>query len=276
MHIGNITMTAFHHARLTMQLGMVKFMSKWWSNTLATGVILQQRRYRIHNRCPRYNEWGENRLHVLVCWDSRAKIIRQKYLDTLHQLLANTSTHPEIISFIMEGLSQFFRRPNRREEDQHNEQWKREQQQIGWCNFVSGFIGKTLVAKQQDHYKTLGLRNKGKQWASKIIIHNWHLLYKQWLGRNEVLHQKEIINSLSRGALLDIEIEREYDAGYEDLPPTTHRWFHMSKTQLLEKSVEYKKGWLLIVRTIREALNIAEYSIFSTSRALQKWVGLNT
>eukprot|EP00557_Chaetoceros_sp_GSL56_P013372 CAMPEP_0176481264 /NCGR_PEP_ID=MMETSP0200_2-20121128/2725_1 /TAXON_ID=947934 /ORGANISM="Chaetoceros sp., Strain GSL56" /LENGTH=500 /DNA_ID=CAMNT_0017877453 /DNA_START=2342 /DNA_END=3841 /DNA_ORIENTATION=- len=258
----NIAMTAFRHARLTMQLGMVKFMSKWWSNTLLTGVILQQRRSRIHNRCPRCNEWGEDKLHVLVCWDSRAKIIRQKYFDSLNQLLVNTSTHPEIRTFIMEGLVQFFR---------HNEQWKREQQHIGWCNFISGFIGKMLVTKQQEYYKTLGSRNKGKQWASKIIVHNWHMLYKQWLGRNEVLHQKEIINSLSGGAPLDIEIEREYDAGYEDLPPIVHKWFHMSKIQLLDKSIEYKKGWFLIVRTIKESLNVAEYSIFSSSRALRKW-----
>jgi hypothetical protein len=96
-----------------------------------------------------------------------------------------------------------------------------------------------------------------------------------WLGRNEVLHQKEVIHSLSGAVLLDIEIEREYEAGYNDLPPSVHKWFRMSKTQLLDQSVEYKKGWLLLVRTIRESLNIAEYSIFSSSRALRKWVGLN-
>jgi hypothetical protein len=116
--------------------------------------------------------------------------------------------------------------------------------------------------------KTLGLQNKGKQWASKIIAHNWHMLYKQWLGRNKVLHQKEIINSLSGGALLNIKIEREYEAGYEDLPPATHKWFHMSKNQLLEKRVAYKKRWLLIIQTLSESLNIAEYSIFSSFRAL--------
>ena len=148
----NITVTAFHHAWLTMQLGMVKFMSKWWNNTLATGVILQQCWHWIYNRCPWCNDWGEDCLHVLLCWDSKVKIIRQKYLDThLHQLLVNTSTHSDIISFIMEGLSQFFRQPHQNEEDRHNEQWKEEQKLIGWCNFISGFIGKALVAKQRDH-----------------------------------------------------------------------------------------------------------------------------
>mmetsp|Transcript_5165 Transcript_5165/g.9823 ORF Transcript_5165/g.9823 Transcript_5165/m.9823 type:complete len:275 (-) Transcript_5165:131-955(-) len=271
----NIEVAAFRHARSQMQLGMLKFVSKWLSNTLAMGVIMQQRKHRIFNRCPRCHDWGEDRLHVLVCWDSRAKIIRRQYLDTLHQLLLQTSTHPDINSFIMEGVSQFFRQPHTREEERYEEHWKWEQQLIGWYNFLSGFIGKALVETQQDHFKALGLRNKGKQWASKIIAHNWHMMYKQWLGRNEVLHQKEFINSISGAALLDIEIEREYEIGCEDLPQTAHRWFNMTKQQLLEKSIDYKKGWLLIVRKLRESLNIADYSIFSSSRALRKWVGLN-
>jgi hypothetical protein len=74
--------------------------------------------------------------------------------------------------------------------------------------------------------------------------------------------------------LLDIEVERVYDMGYADLPPSTHKWFRLPKHALMEKSIEYKKGWLLIVRTVRESLKIAEYSIFTSSRALRKWVGL--
>jgi hypothetical protein len=103
---------------------------------------------------------------------------------------------------------------------------------------------------------------------------NWQLLFQLWTGRNEVLHQKEIINSISGAALLDIEIEKLYDEGYTDLPQTAKKWFKLQKSELLEKSTEYKKGWVLIVRTIRESLHIAEYSIFSSSKALRNWVGL--
>jgi predicted GH43/DUF377 family glycosyl hydrolase len=90
-----------------------------------------------------------------------------------------------------------------------------------------------------------------------------------------VLHQREMIHSLSGATLLDIEVEREFEAGYRDLPQSVHKWFQTSKTELLAKTVEYKKGWLLIVRTVQESLNIVEYSIFSRSRALRKWVGLH-
>jgi hypothetical protein len=270
-----VNFDSFRHARTNVPTGLLKFISKWLSNTLATGKVLQKRRHRIFNRCPRCNNWGEDRLHVAVCWDIRAAIIHKNYLSTLRQLLLSTSTKPEIIEFIIEGLTKFFRQPQTPQSNNSNVIWQQEQWSIGWLNFLSGFIGKEMVLIQQAHYKALGRRNKGKQWASKLIVHNWHLLYKLWLGRNEVLHHKEMIHSLSGATLLDIEVEREYDAGYMDLPLTVHKWFQMSKTQLLGKSVEYKKGWLLIVRTVRESLNIAEYSIFSSSRALRKWVGLN-
>ena len=51
----------------------------------------------------------------------------------------------------------------------HMEIWKQEQQSIGWMNFLSGFISKAMVVKQQQHYQELGLWNKGKHWASNII-----------------------------------------------------------------------------------------------------------
>lgn len=73
--------------------------------------------------------------------------------------------------------------------------------------------------------------------------------------------------------LLDIEIEKEYNSGCEQLPRSVHKWFQPPLEDILDKSVEYKKGWLLIVRSVKEALNIADYSIFESSRALRTWIG---
>jgi hypothetical protein len=78
-----VDLKAFEHARVMSQTGMIKFISKWMSNTLATGVVLQRRKHRIFNRCPRCNEWGEDKVHVLICWDIRAEIIRTAYLKNL-------------------------------------------------------------------------------------------------------------------------------------------------------------------------------------------------
>lgn len=52
-------------------------------------------------------------------------------------------------------------------------------------------------------------------------------------GRNEVLHQKKEINSVTGAALLHIDIERLYHEGYADLPHTAKRWFKLQMHQLL-------------------------------------------
>jgi hypothetical protein len=118
------------------------------------------------------------------------------------------------------------------------------------------------------------MRRSGMNWASKLIQHFWQMIYQLWLNRNEVLHKREEIDALSGSALLDIEIEREYDIGCQDLPASVHKWFYMSKDQLLSQSVDYKKGWLLLIKTVKESMQISDYSIFTGSRALRRWVGL--
>ena len=96
-----------------------------------------------------------------------------------------------------------------------------------------------------------------------------------WIGRNAVLHQKDVINSLSGDTLLDLEVEKEFDAGCDSLPPAIHKWSRMLKQQLVAQSMEYKKGWLLVVRSTKESLQLSDYSLFGSSRALRRWVGLN-
>lgn len=97
-----------------------------------------------------------------------------------------------------------------------------------------------------------------------------------WYGRNAVKHNKQTINHSLGVHLLDIEIEREYDAGYQDLPATIHKWYQPSKEEILSKSVEYKKGWLVIVKSVKESMQVADYGIFASLHTLRKWVGLQS
>jgi hypothetical protein len=270
-----VAYNAFKAAQKETPTGMNKFITKWISNTVATGVVLQRRNHRVFNRCPRCNEWGEDKLHVIVCWDIRAKVIWDKRVSSLKSLLLSLHTHPEIFQFIIQGLTTFRKHP--KGSCRHNSQvqdWKVEQEDIGWLNFLTGFVGNKMIQRQQDHFTNIGRHMTGKTWASKIICHGWHTIFKLWVGRNEVLHKKESINALSGGLLLDIEIEKEYTLGCAQLPRSVHKWFQPSLDTILAQTVEYKKGWLLIVRSVKEALNIADYSIFESSQALRKWIGL--
>jgi hypothetical protein len=201
-------------------------------------------------------------------------VIWDKQFQKLKSLMTQLHTHPDIYTFIVHGLTHFRAHPLQ-EQQQNNEEWKQDQLTLGWLNYLTGFLGTKMVQKQHEHYKTLGRRNTGRVWAAKLIRHGWDLIHLLWLGRNEVLHRKDIINAISGEALLDIEIEREYNLGCAELPQSIHRWFHQPLERLLSQSVDQKKGWLLIVRTVKESLHIADYSIFTSSKALRGWIGLS-
>jgi hypothetical protein len=94
-----------------------------------------------------------------------------------------------------------------------------------------------------------------------------------WLGRCSAAHKKAFINTTISTHLLDIEIEREYDAGYAELPEGIRKWFRPTKQFILEQSPQYKKGWLFIIKSVKESLQIAKYSIFTSSKALRRWIG---
>ena len=264
--------SAFEKARKSSATHMNIFISKWLSDSLATGIVMQRRRQRVFNRCPRCHQWGEDRLHIVVCWDVRANIVWKHQMETLTKLLAQEYTDPDIQQFLTHGLHEFKRHPH--QTTTATPTWRTEILQIGWLNVLSGFLGQSLVQRQENYYKRLGMRRSGMNWASKLIQHFWQMIYQLWLNRNEVLHKREEIDALSGSALLDIEIEREYDIGCQDLPASVHKWFYMSKDQLLSQSVDYKKGWLLLIKTVKESMQISDYSIFTSSRALRRWVGL--
>ena len=186
----------------------------------------------------------------------------------------NEHTHPEVLEFIMKGLTGL-RKQKEYSCTQEAPEWKMVNNRISMMNFMAGVISQQMVSLQNAYYRQLGSRKGGVQWAGKVILKTWGILHAMWIGRNEVLHQKATINSLSGEHLLDVVVEQEYELGCEGLPETMHKWFRKSKEQLLNESVEYKKGWLLLVKSVKESLQIAEYNIFSSSRTLRRWIGLS-
>jgi hypothetical protein len=267
-----VAMDSFAKAWSQAPVYMNIFITKWISITLATGIVMQTRKQQIFNRCPRCNAWGEDRIHVITCWDARAQLIWKRQMYAFRQFLTHENACPELAEYLLTMLQEFRAHPTKT--PAANEPWQRELNQIGWMNVITGFLGKQLISRQSEYYKQIGCRKTGALWGSRVVLQWWSTIHKMWLGCNDVLHTKEIINTISGQCLLDIEIEREYDAGYEDLPAVVHKWFLQTKEQLMARSIEYKKGWLLIVKTMKESMQIAEYSLFSSSVALRRWIGL--
>lgn len=55
---------AFKKARTASGMATNTFNSKWLSNTVPTGKVLQLRHHSIMNRCPQCNHWGEDSVRL--------------------------------------------------------------------------------------------------------------------------------------------------------------------------------------------------------------------
>jgi hypothetical protein len=139
---------AIEYARNRTGIHMCVFITKWISNTLPTGVVMQRRKQRVFNGCPRCNYWGEDRKHILVCWDTRAKLIWNTHMKKINASLVQENTHPEIQDYIMTGLTAL-RNQKVLHTNLHMRSWQLTQHRISLLNFIAGFISQTMVDAQQ-------------------------------------------------------------------------------------------------------------------------------
>ena len=86
---------------------MQKFISKWLSEDTATGLVTKRRKQRLHAHCPRYGEDDEHLLHVLIC----SVNFRQPLLSDLEAWLIDENTHPDIVDYLLTGLTSWFEDP---------------------------------------------------------------------------------------------------------------------------------------------------------------------
>jgi hypothetical protein len=123
-----------------------------------------------------------------------------------------------------------------------------------------GILPKSLIQRQQAFYNGIRSRKNATRWAMLLILQSWTLIRNMWLGRCAALHRKHIINSMIGSHLLDLEIEKEYDAGFHNLPVgiqvgeriTRHcRFRHLYKLQDTAKV-----DWIQKLIYIQEKRNI--------------------
>lgn len=136
----------------------------------------------------------------------------------LCHLLDQEHTHSDISQFLLDSLQHYRQSPSQSKLSRPRHSWQQELQAIGWLNILSGMLGRLVVQKQQEYYQTIGSRKSGKKWESRLILQLWTITRNMWHGRNAVKHNKQTIINTIGVHLLDIEIEKEYDAGYQDLP----------------------------------------------------------
>ena len=278
----SIDWNSFGRARKRCPRSLQSFITKWISNTAATGTVMVARNYRHSAQCPLCPEPHEDVIHVLTCQAPSSSTLRESLLQDLKLWLRSIKTHPDICSFLINGLRSWFLHPFGDEPLHHTVDDQSftaisSQLDLGWYALLCGYLSKSLIQCQHSYYVSLNSKKHGSTWGHQLTMKLWHLTFSIWKHRNSALHESDAIDRLSGIQLLKNAITSEYTRGQEDLPMPYSPFFYFPLPTLLRKLTIYLKRWFMTVRAGHERFqpNIP-YDAFTTDDTLRTWVGLAT
>ena len=278
----SINWKAYGKARKAVPLSSKTFITKWLSNTAATGVIMKNRGHRKHSNCPLCNAPEEDIMHVMTCRSTSASELRETQLQELQIWLRSRNTDPSITSFLITGLRSWFRDPYGDEplySCPHPRTFRAltQQLELGWFALLCGYITSDLSQAQHNYFRYTQRKKHGNTWAKQLSIKLWSITFNIWKHRNHVLHDTDAVHQLSGMEILKQSITAEYNLGQDELPRPYSPFFYQPLLLLLRKSHTYLKRWFMTVRAGRESYyeNQPITDEFTTDTTLRVWIGLS-
>ena len=104
----------------------------------------------------------------------------------------------------------------------------------------------------------------------------WDLQWDAWQHRNSVLHDTPLAQIMEGKLSLDRSLRAEWEVGFNDFPDIVVAALPKTIIQVMKSNVADKKGWLILIRTVRENNNDErtndEFSDQDSS--LRAWLGM--
>ena len=253
------------------------FISKWVSNQISVGTVMLRRSERHDDKCPCCKKQSETRIHLLRC--RAAKHIWKKSRQKFKKWMRRQDTDPDIQTALVDILRTFQKRDDYDSyvPKGYNASLQRclnAQSHIGITNMMEGMLTYDWAEEQQKYYTSIRSRKTGHRWAVGLSTQLWNIIYDMWDHRNQVLHQKKEIESLSGQDIINAAIKEELRKGLGTLDPMYYSYFNINTKHIANmKSVE-ARNWLVLIRRAREAKGFTYHDRIAESKALQKWIGL--
>jgi hypothetical protein len=244
-----------------------RWISKTLSGFCATGSMMQRRKERSTDECPRCG-LSENVEHIWRCQQGTSELW-DKSLKSLEEWLGSNSTHPDMIRIITEGLNRW-----RAGEDTacmtSTIPWLQEvikkQEACGWRNFFEGMLVLDWRKAVDSHMLRIRSPKSSRRWLTALIQKLWQIAWDLWGHRNGFLHKNE--NSLiSHEANKDIM--NQFDVGYMDLDKQTRALFYSGIHSILQKPLEIRQQW---VRRVKAARDRDSGAYQTERRAMAHWL----
>ena len=171
-----------------LSLNMNRFISKWSCDCLATGKNMMHWKMRHKSQCPMCNEDNEDTNHILQC---QSDISIKKFDTTVHTLLKKLlclKTRFYVLAAIRNELYSWRRKqptPDITYLPMDLQVVILQQRQVGWKQFLEGFIVSGWGQYMQRFYSSQGAKNTGALWAKRLVKYAWEATFEIWEFRNK-------------------------------------------------------------------------------------------
>lgn len=218
--------------------------------------MLLQYKYQDHSRCPRCNVENETVTHVLQCPAPLAKSTWNKAIEDLQKWALDQKGCPEMINIIISSIQSWQSiTPYHTFHPQNTtlQQAIKQQDNIGWQNFIEGFWSKKWRTYLEDYFLLKRIQKSALVWMVNLQHQLWNIMRIMWDHRNATLHNDGTTLHQYEMNAINEEIIAEFDKGLANLPHTRYSYLFQGTVQdRLHENLHQKRMWLGSVWTARD------------------------
>ena len=141
----------------------------------------------------------------------------------------------------------------------------REQQEIGWSQFIEGFWTKKLLQSQTQHHHDNKIIKSPKLLISQLQRKVWHIAWRMWEHRNLFLHDTNYSFHPQEIKAIDTDIKSEWERGLDALPQQYVTLFNGTLERKLGIPHRDKLKWLATIWALRELQQPNYFQTVSTT-----------
>jgi hypothetical protein len=267
-------------------MGSLPFGKKRWLLKHATGWCGVGRREQIrgnqdHAECPRCGETETSR-HVVECKGTGADLTFALAVTKLETELTVLETAPHLTKAIIRRIQQWRKHGDRAlprftDTDQWGTQHAvREQDLIGWYQFLLGRVGRKWSDAQQRYIDSLYKKNTGRRWTISLIQKALEVAWDMWEQRNHIKHNT--LHPRAAAAVMDIKVQLQllYRKGKAGFLSQDKLLFSKSEEKLLKGEPTEMLQWITSVlnatRRAAQAKNDAEATMQDERALMKRWL----
>ena len=278
--INNINWTAQANAMSGTNKTSQRTIAKWCSGWIATGKNMQRWNMRYSGNCVFCQHPNEDTTHILKCTNTLAINNWKKQLAVFDNTLIKLKTaYPLRKAIILElrAWRNNDKTPSHQYADEILKKSICDQRALGWKVFLEGLLTTSIITYQHNHLKQHFPQQRVTTWSKRVVKAGWKVIMEIWKYRNDILHTTDNIELMQGRQILEETVAKEWNIGLHNLPILEFsHLFRLKLDELMKKSTQSKKDWLLTVKSGRFLHNDngSPEDEFDTNPALRDWIGL--